>query len=565
MGFNKGFWKPNRKQEQFLAIPFTIKEAFYGGGAGSGKSDVLLMYGIVHKFHENPVFKQVFMRRTYQDIKKEIVGRTREIYPQFGATFNGSDMVWTFPRTDQFGSGYRNAGAQIFLGHCEYEKDVHNYDSMEISLFTPDELTNCTEYIYLYIAFERNRAPKDSGLPSIVRAAGMPGGIGHTFVKKRFVDPCPEGDKIIVGRGGNKRIYIHSTLEDNKDNIDPTYSQSLDGRPEAERKAKKFGDWNAYLGQVFDEFRDRKYPDEPENALHVVPPFEIPSWWPRFVVGDWGYAAMCYIGFFAVSPTARVYLYRELAYLKTKISVWGPEVRALVDSENPRVIKFCQSAGQNRGQEHTIQQQIESELGRSIELSVNAKGSRIAGKNLVHEYMRWKQKPMIPPNEMPVFDEAYAMWLHRNKGDLEYKNYLALFDPPEPETNIPKLQILCCEELHPEGHGHPNCCPLMIDAIKACNYDEPKNDIPAEDVAEFNGDDPYDTLRYAVDTAESYFKDAAKEFEKVQKQQMIIETLQRTQDWTAYYRNMRMVESKPQMQVVRRFHHGTRRRLHAGR
>ena len=116
----------------------------------------------------------------------------------------------------------------------------------------------------------RNRAPKDSGLPSITRAAGMPGGIGHTWTYKRFIKPYPKGGKIIVGRGGNKRIYIHSTLEDNK-HIDPTYKQSLQGITiEAERKAKLLGDWDAYQGQVFDEFRDRKFEDEPDNALHVI-------------------------------------------------------------------------------------------------------------------------------------------------------------------------------------------------------------------------------------------------------------------------------------------------------
>ena len=410
MSFDKGLWKPNRKQALFLALPTTIKEGFYGGGAGSGKSDVLLVYGLIHRWHENPVFKQVFMRRTYPDLKKEIVGRTREIYPKFGATFNKTDMVWTFPRPDQLGSGLvGNAGAQIFLGHCEEEKNVHNYDSMEISLFTPDELTNSTEYIYLYIAFERNRAPKDSGLPSITRGAGMPGGIGHTFVKKRFVDPHPDGGMIIVGRGGNKRIYIHATLEDNKDNIDPTYSQSLDGRPEAERKAKKFGDWSAYQGLVFDEFRHMKFPDEPDNAIHVVSPFDIPEWWPRLVIGDWGFAAMCYIGFYAISPKKRLYLYRELYWHKTKIEVWGPVVKDFINRENPKSVKFCQSAKQDRGTEHTVQQQIEDALGVSIELSTNSAGSRVATKMLLHEYLRWTPKPVVPPNEMPMYSEEYAM------------------------------------------------------------------------------------------------------------------------------------------------------------
>jgi hypothetical protein len=148
------------------------------------------------------------------------------------------------------------------------------------------------------------------------------------------------------------------------------------------------------------------------------------------------------------------------------------------------------------------------------------------------------------------------MWLLRNKGLEDYKSYLKLFDPPEPETNIPKLQIFKCDEAMHEGH--PNCCPVVIDAIRACSYDKPKDNKPAEDVATFEGDDPYDDLRYACDSAERYFVEAAREFEKIQKQEILTEVLQGNRDWTAYYRNMRAVETKPRMQVVSRFHRALR-------
>lgn len=537
-------WKPNPKQAAFLSVPWTIKEAGYLGGAGSGKSDVLLMYGIVHKLHQNPLFKQVFMRRTFPELKKEIVPRSQDIYRRFGATFNSTDMVWTFPREDQYGSGMRNDGARIFLSHCQNETDVHTFDSMEISLFSPDEITSLTEFIYLYIAFERNRAPKNSGLPSITRTAGMPGGIGHTFVKKRFIDPCPEGGKVIIGKGNNKRIFIHATLADNP-HIDPTYSQSLDGRPEAERKAKKFGDWNAYLGQVFDEFRDKHYTDEPDNALHVIEPFDIPSWWPRFVIGDWGFTAMTYIGFYAVSPSKRLYQYRELAFLKTKIADWGMVVKEFIDKEQPKVVKFCKSAGQDRGQEHTIQQQIEEILGRPIELSSHNAGSRIAGKMLIHEYLRWKPLPAIAQKDLPAYNEEHASWLLRNKGLEDYKAYLSIFDPPKVEDNLPKFQLF-------------NTCTVKIDAIKACSYDKPRNNKPAEDIAEFDGDDPIDEFRYAVDTADKYFNESVHEFEKVQSQQRIIDLLKQNQDMTAFYRNMASIENNKRINMVKTFHRGRR-------
>ena len=139
--FSSNEWRPEPKQELFLSIPTTIKEAFYGGGAGSGKSDVLLLYGIVHRWHEHPKFKQVFMRRTYPELRNEIIPRSRELYRKFGATLNKTEMCWTFPRTDQHGgTGGPNEGAMIFLGHCENEDDVHQYDTMQICLYTPDEL-----------------------------------------------------------------------------------------------------------------------------------------------------------------------------------------------------------------------------------------------------------------------------------------------------------------------------------------------------------------------------------------------------------------------------------------
>ena len=543
--FNKNEWRPEPKQELFLSIPLSVKEAMYGGGAGSGKSDVLLLYGIVHRWHENPLFKQVFMRRTFPELRNEIIPRSRELYRKFGATLNKTEMCWTFPRPDQLGGrGGSNAGAMIFLGHCENEDDVHKYDTMQISLFTPDELTSITEWIYLYIAFQRNRSPRDSGLPSITRAAGMPGGIGHTWTYKRFVKPYPKGGKLIIGRGGNKRIYIHSTLEDNR-HIDPTYKQSLQGITiEAERKAKLSGDWEAYQGQVFDEFRDHKYEDEPDNAMHVVEPFDIPTWWPRIVVGDWGFAAMTWIGWIAIAPNKRIYIYREQYWVKTKIAEWAPQVKVHIDIENPRLIKFCKSAGQERGQEHTIQQQIEEELGQSVELSNNTPGSRIAGKMLIHEYLRWKPKAINETDMLP-YNEEYAMWIMRNRGMNEYKSYMNSFNPVEPETNIPKLQIF------------KDACPILIEAIKAASYDKPKNNKVAEDIQEFDGDDPIDGLRYIVDAAENYFDDSNQEFKRIQKQEQLVQKLSTSNDWTAYYRNMNKIESESEETIkpIARYKH----------
>jgi hypothetical protein len=142
-----------------------------------------------------------------------------------------------------------------------------------------------------------------------------------------------------------------------------------------------------------------------------------------------------------------------------------------------------------------------------------------------------------------MYNEDYAMWIMRNRGMIEYKSYLNSFNPIEPETNIPKLQIF------------KDACPVLVEAIKACSYDKPKGNKPAEDIAEFDGDDPIDGLRYIVDAAESFFDDANTEFKKIQAQEALVNKLNQTNDWTAYYRNMSKVESEETTHPVGRYRH----------
>lgn len=542
---DKNEWKPTKKQARFLSIPFSIKEAMLGGGAGLGKSELLLMFQIVHELYKNPAFKQLFLRRTHKQLKKEIVPRSYLIYPKFGATFNESDMVWTFPREDQYGSGAKPAGAKIFLGHCENENDVHIYDSMEINLFTPDEITSLTEYIYVYIGFTRVRT-SDPTLPAIIRGAGMPGDVGHTFVKKRFVDPCKFGDKVIIGRGGNKRIYIHATLADNP-HIDQAYRQSLEMLPEAEKQAKLYGSWEAYLGQVFEEFRDKHYPDEPDNAIHVIDPFTIPAFWPKIVAIDWGFNAMCSIGFAAISPNKKIYVYRHLMYYGQKIHEWAGEVKYWIDNDNPAEVIICHSANQHRGDPHTILEQVSDALGVSIKLGEK---NRIAGKTLLHEYLRWKPRPKISKTESGSFDNELAQWILRNKGLDDYNIYCRSFNTLEEAEDIPRLLFFDQPDVK-----------VICDSIKSCVYEkETKDGKKKEDVAEFNGDDPYDMLRLLLHSADGFFQMATDKNIELVKRQQVIDMLSHGGDQTQFYMNMRRIESEAGLDArpVNMHHRGKR-------
>jgi hypothetical protein len=375
----------------------------------------------------------------------------------------------------------------------------------------------------------------------------MPGNIGHTFVNKRFIKPAPRGGKIIYGKGGNKRIFIFSTLADNP-RIDPMYAQSLEMMPEAEKRAKKYGDWNSYEGQVFEEFRDIKYPSEPDNAIHICKHFDIPAWWPRIIVIDWGFAAWNYVSFTAISPNRRAYVYREMAWKKTKIAVWAPYVKEFLDRENVRVIKVCKSAKQDRGQEHTIQQQIEAELGRGVILTENNAGSRVAGKLLLHEYLRW-ETTYTPLNEQEPYNEELAMWILRNHGESAYRSYKLRFAPGIQEVT-PKLLIF---DESPEGKP----IKLLPEAIKSCVYDKTN----PEDVAEFDGDDPYDNIRYVVDEVDKYFDEAKDEMKQIEAREVLVNEFNETQDWNKLFRRAQAIEANTEsglMKAVPRFSHRRR-------
>src|SRR5690606_18719286 len=372
-------------------------------------------------------------------------------------------------------------------------------------------------------------------LPAIIRGAGMPGGIGHGWVKKRFIDPAPLGGKLIVGRAGVKRIYIKSTVDDNP-HVDEGYSKRLDAiEDEAERKAKRYGDWDAYEGAVFDELRDKRFPNEPENAYHLEKPFDIPLHWPRIVSIDWGMRAMTSIGFGAISPKKRVHVYRHLHYTGKKIEYWAPLLKEYVTKEQPEEIVICHSANQDRGTPHTILQQVEEALDYPITLGGR---DRIAGKNLVHEYLRWQERP-APILEQDEYDHELAVWIRQRKGEAEYLNYLKLFQKKEPEL-LPKLLFFEDPDVQ-----------IIIDALKACNYNKSnKNGKLKEDVAEFNGDDPYDMLRMLLHAADRYFEQSASEQGRVDEIEEVVEKLKTTGDLTSYYRNMRALEAKEAAQYT---------------
>jgi len=516
-------WKPHKRQAAFLSLPDTIFEAMYGGAAGGGKSDALLMLPMVNGYYQHPRFKAILFRRTYPELEAELILRSQNgigtngpSYSNFGGVYNKEKKRWQFP-----------SGSIIQFGHLEYDSDVRKYDSAEYNLIEFDELTSFTEYQYLYM-FSRCRSSAND-LPSIVRSGTNPGNVGHSWVRTRFVEPCSTGNVILTDKlTGLKRIFIPSKAQDNPYLMenDPQYINRLQGMAEKDRRAKLDGDWYTFSGQVFDDYREEHYPNEPANAVHVVDEFSIPSWWPRVLSIDWGYEALTYALWSAIAPNGQVFLYREYAVKHAKISQWATDIGRMSTGEVFSDVVICQSAGQQRGDDLTIAEQFEKYSHLTPRLSVNEHGSRVSSKLLLQEYLRWRPKPNLTiPKES--FSNAEAARIMRMQGLDAYKAYLTSFEPETPETNLPRLQIFKGLE-------------VLRKTIPLCVYDDSNK----EDVAEFPGDDPYDCLRYNIRAVDIIALERSKLIsEQGQKIDVAVVDLKVNGDQTSYYRRMERIES----------------------
>ena len=288
-------YKPQLKQAVLHRC--SGNEILYGGAAGPGKSHALRFEALLWALRINNLQVYLF-RRTYPELEKNHILPSLLDFPAYGK-YRDQKMRWEFPN-----------GSMIHMCHCQHVKDVFKYQGAEIHLLVIDELTTFTEFMYDYL---RARCRCTLPIPDYfkhkipgITCASNPGGVGHEFVKSRWVDFVKpyELRKAPRRQGHMVRTYIPGKLNDNKILIDsdPEYIHRLDALPEPYRTAYKDGDWDIFMGQMFRFSRDH----------HVCSQLPIPENSQIYMTFDWGFGKPYSCGWWWVDADGRLYRFGEM-------------------------------------------------------------------------------------------------------------------------------------------------------------------------------------------------------------------------------------------------------------
>lgn len=382
------------KQKAFLKAIESTPITFYGGAKGGGKSKGLQLIMLLRRFQYAGSTGAIF-RRTYPELEGNHIRPLFQAFPALREYWNESKKLLSLPN-----------GSTLQFCHCNNEADVDLYQGREFHDLAIDEAGQWPEAMFRRL-LGSNRSSK-SGIVARAILTGNPGGIGHGWLKRLFVE-----------RRFNEResqrdyAFIQALVDDNQALMenDPQYVARLDSEPnEALRKAYRYGDWDIFAGQFFQEI---------SKEIHFIPPFDIPKHWNRFGAYDYGYNHPAAFGWFANDEDGNTYLYREAVKSQLRVDQFALSLNAWPDTSSLYPIVAGHDCWTNKStlrqdsQPPTIAEEFQTH-GIILRRAVI---DRIQGAAQVRSYLAHKGKPKGKPrfyifNTCPVSFDALARMIH---------------------------------------------------------------------------------------------------------------------------------------------------------
>ena len=369
-------WTPNPGPQEFaLSLPDNTYEILLGGARGGGKTQAGLVW--IGEHQHNPAFRGLTVRKNADDLS-DWIDRVRLMYPHASIAYRPA--IITFP-----------SGAVIRTGHLKDDQAYTKYQGQEYQRILIEELTQIpTEKRYLQlIASCRSTIP---GLKSQVFATTNPGGVGHAWVKKRFIDFAAPFKRKPDPTSGRLRVFVPATVDDNPQLSlnDPDYVRSLDALQDTDMelyKAWRLGDWQVFYGQAFTEWRKDK---------HVVNKFDYPlDQCTRIISFDWGYRDKGVASWLAFTPenkwgVRRAYLYRQLVQTQTDPDKWAQQIATFCSVDKVKYMVLPHDTYAHKESADTIAARFTKALqpyGIPTKRADSSTGSRLNRKSILHSFL----------------------------------------------------------------------------------------------------------------------------------------------------------------------------------
>lgn len=415
-------WKidaPNAKQLQ--AMKADTLYIGYGGAKGGGKTWFVQHKAIGACLEGYPGISILIMRAHYPELEQNHIQPIKAMIAKMGgdaiATYNGTNRILTFYN-----------GSTIKFGHWSGEESENEYQGLQFDWIFMDEATQFSERTFNYLG-GCLRGIND--IPKRFYITCNPGGIGHRWVKRLFIDKQYKTNCKNPEENENPADYtfIFANVEDNKAMLEksPTYLRTLANMPEDLRRAYRYGDWDAIGGNYFKEFTPGR---------HTCRAFRIPDHWPRYRAFDYG-LDMFACGWFAVDEDGRAWLYREYEHDNLIISEASkamkdntvPGERIMVTYAPPDMWGRLQETGKTRA---------EIFMQNGIEI-VKADNNRVQGHTLMKQALA----------EIPLHDPSLIQ-MYRDAGREPPKRLPALVIFDELEKVINDIRDIQADEKNPD-------------------------------------------------------------------------------------------------------------------
>lgn len=272
---------PNERQRLFFAS--RTRFTAYGGARGGGKSWALRRKLVAMCLRYSGI-RCLLIRRTYDELKSNhVIPFLRE----YGALMEYSEGNKSL--------NFSN-GSKIFLGYCSCDRDVLRYQGQEYDVIAVDEATQLSEYQFsIFKACLRGV----ENFPRRMYLTCNPGGIGHAWVKRLFVDRDFRSNEDPYDYS-----FIPAQVFDNEVlcRADPNYVGALESLPPKLRDAWLYGKWDVFEGQFFTEF-------DPDK--HICSPNYIPQDCKNFVAFDYGFDMLAVL-LMSIDREGTLYCKKEL-------------------------------------------------------------------------------------------------------------------------------------------------------------------------------------------------------------------------------------------------------------